>query len=181
MNLLEQVRNTKTLNGGVLLYEHANIVLETVNACSVYPMALYTLSEKLSNIYRIANTMCRKGIDIFNLEETVEEQGIRISPPVVEKTDGVWGILDGIHRMSIAMKENIPVKVIKVDGASVETAFLPVGWNEVLIYKSKPDKANQLRVIRPGVQDTSEDLRKRFRDFSYLGSSGRRPAGGQSA
>ena len=66
------------------------------------------------------------------------------------------------------------ISVVLVDGVDSNYPLIstPVCWGEVIEYSQKPEVPELLRNIRPGIGDK---LRKFYRDFSRLGSLGRRP------
>jgi len=48
MNFIEQIKETRTLDGGFLVYANAEVGLMKVDPSTVYPTALYVLSDKLA-------------------------------------------------------------------------------------------------------------------------------------
>lgn len=176
--LLQQVRNTVTLDGGIPVYADANIDLLQFDPTDVYPTALYVLQEHLDRLLVMYNVMREFGVDILNLQGIYNyADGIVIAPPLVELCDGVPAIVDGIHRFYLAGALGKPVTAIYVEGANPDYPLVsyPVSWEEVNLYQSRPTDPKLLRKVRYGIEDTSEGLRKYYRDLKFLGSSGRRP------
>ena len=178
MNLIEQVRETRSLGTGELVYASAMIQIARMKPNELYPTALYVLKDKLRKVMEIANELAKMGIDIFNLSEVVSEGGYTIGPPLVEGCLGHWGIVDGIHRIYVARKWKMEVNTILVSNPSMSLCSEPVSWSEVKEYHSRPNDPAKVRRLR--VNDDSVTLRKFYRDLSYLGSLGRRPMGVQN-
>lgn len=181
--LLQQVRNTVTLDGGIPVYADAHIDLLQFDPTDVYPTALYVLQEHLDRLLVMYNVMREFGVDILNLQGIYNyADGIVIAPPLVEFCDGVPAIVDGIHRFYLAQALGKPITAIYIEGVNTQYPLIsyPVNWDEVNLYKDKPQDPKLLRRVRHGIDDTSAGLRKYYRDLSYLGSSGRRPRGGQN-
>jgi hypothetical protein len=116
----------------------------------------------------------------FDLDEILEYNGIIIAPPVVELSDGVPAIVDGIHRFYLAKQLGVPVKAIYIEGATLPLISYPVSWDVVKEYDEAPENPKHRRALRLGIEDKSEVLRTYYRDFSLLGSRGRRPRQGQN-
>ena|SRR3989344_2071696 len=121
-------------------------------------------------------------VDIFKLDRIYPNSTYVVAPPVVEISDGVPAIVDGLHRCALARNLGEPVSVILVDGVNPQYPIIstPVTWNEVVEYYQKPEIPELLRNVRPGIRDEGGSLRRFYRDFSYLGSTGRRPRLGQT-
>jgi hypothetical protein len=182
--LLAQVRQTETLNGRERVYQNARIEIRDFNPDEVYPTAKYVLKGNLENLEALQTMLDNEGVDIFNLDCVHEGlDGIIIAPPVVELSDGVPAIVDGQHRFYMAKQQGRRIKAIYVEGAdeNIPVISYPVPWSEVKEYDIKPENPSLLRNLRQGIRDISGDLRRYYRDLSYLGSLGRRPRLGQVA
>ena len=180
-SLISSVRETQTLNGGISVYQHANIELRTFDPKDVFPSALYVLYPNLKEVGNIATELRAEGKDIFTLTD-IEQTSIGvIAPPVVELSDGVPTIVDGIHRFWWALSVNKPINAIYVENASLPIVSYPVSWDEVRLCDERPSEPRFMRKLRDGIADNSEDLRRYYRDLSFLGSKGRRPSIGQVA
>jgi len=180
MNLLERVRETQTLDGGVKLYRDAAIQLLSVAAREMKPTALYVMNPSLRWLLDAEILFAKNGLDLFNLNDVYVVDGITMGPPVVEWMNDNLGIVDGIHRMWIAQRESMNMTAVAVCGASIPFVFETNEWNQVKQYESKPQHPHQLRRIKQGYADEPGTLRRHFRDFGYLGSRGRRPREGQN-
>lgn len=182
-NILEVVRGILTLNGGVLVYNDAKIGLQRFKADQVYPLSKYVLSTKISFLNGLRLGLLKSRIDILNLIglETLTKiyKGYVIAPPLVERSDGVDVIVDGLHRFWIARQLNLPINCIYVGGASLPLIGLPVEWDRVVYRDNLPKNPRERRDLRPGIADESQVLRKYYRDLTVLGSGGRRPSGNQ--
>lgn len=180
LKFLNDVSDTNLLGGGKV-YENASISLEEFHPVELYPTALYVIKDNLRKIQEIREELLQKGIDIFRLTGVVEHSEGVIAPPVIELSDGVPAIVDGIHRVYLAMIMGKYINCIYIKGASAPIISIPVEWEQVVEYDVKPDRPEQLRIIRDGIADESNDLRRYYRDLSYLGSKGRRPRSNQEA
>lgn len=181
-SLLEAVRSTQTLDGGIEIYKNAKINLCQFDPCDLYPTAKYVLLDNLSRIANFYSEFHPFGVDILNLTRIVHLPGIVIGPPIVEISDGVPAIVDGIHRCWFARENGLPITVVLVENSDPEYPLIsfPVTWGDVLVYKTAPTDPKLRRDLRPTIEDKSESLRKYYRDLSYLGSTGRRPRSGQN-
>lgn len=178
--IINSVLETRTLEGDYPVYENASVDLIPLSPDCVYPTALYVLQSHLDNVWCIYERLLNSGINIFQLDGIVEFEGGIIAPPVVELSDGVPAIVDGIHRFYIARQLGFEVNSLYIERASMPIISYPVGWNEVVLYDKKPEEARLLRKLRSGIEDKSEVLKTYYRDFSFLGSNGRRARKGQN-
>jgi len=181
--MLEAVRGTTTLDGSYPLYQNAFVSLQSFDPNELYPTAKYVLNDNLNTIRSIDKELVDYGIDVFNLNEVIQLNDIVIAPPIVELSDGVPCIVDGQHRSFLAREAGRRINCIYVTGVDPNYPIIstPVGWDQVIAYDKKPEAAELLRDIRPGIADSSQGLRRFYRDFSFLGSQGRRPRLGQTA
>jgi hypothetical protein len=183
MGITRRVRETVTLDGGFSVYKHALIFLAKISPSWVRPTSKYVLTYKLGILTTIESMLNAKGISAFDLRDTVPSgEGHSISPPLVEWDGRSLCIVDGIHRFYLARRNRVSVRAIVVVGASKRFPIigLPVSWNDVLELHELPTNPADRRNLRPGIADTSAELRKYYRDLSYLGSGGRRPSGEQT-
>lgn len=176
--LLDEVRDTKTLIGDKYPYKDADIRFEEFDPEELYPIAKYVLNPNLDRIRSMS-----KVFNIFSLRSKYDYSGIIVSPPIVEVSDNVPVIVDGLHRCFVARERQIPITVVYINGVDngCPVIGMPVVWDEVIPYDRKPEIPTLLRCLRPQISDDSMGLRQYYRDFSYLGSMGRRPRIGQSA
>jgi hypothetical protein len=183
-NLLSLVRDTRTLEGRVSLYQNADISIKTFDPSYLYPTAKYVLKPNLRFVTEMRDTLLAvHKVDIFKLNEVFIDEQYMVAPPVIEISDGLPAIVDGIHRCELARRLGLPITVILVDKVEPTLPIIsyPVTWQQVAEYEVKPENPCLLRNIRSGIADDSGSLRKYYRDFGYLGSSGRRPREGQSS
>ena len=179
-DMLSQVADTRLLTGRERAYEGADISLREFSPLDLYPTALYVMKPNLEVIRRLREYIKQStGEDILHLRGILEHDDGIIAPPIVELSDGVPAIVDGIHRIYHALHSGETVNCIYIEGASAPIISVPVEWGYVESYDVKPENPRQLRIIREGIADDSNDLRRFYRDFSYLGSKGRRPRQGQ--
>lgn len=181
--LVGRVRGVRTLNGGVPVYRNAVVRIRRLHPARVRPSSLYVLDDNLARLRGLALELEARGMDLFRLNTTVVVDGRAISPPLVE-----WDpeyrvpiIVDGIHRFWLAMKQGKRVSAVYVHGSDPRYPVigLPVLWSEVRCLNALPMDPHMRRRLRPGIEDTSESLRRYYRDLSFMGSGGRRPSGNQ--
>lgn len=169
------IRNILTIEDGVSVYENADISIQDFRPDEVYPSALYVLRPHIEKIRCIGSELWRRGVNIFQLDDVINMDEIMIAPPVIEMSDGVPTIVDGIHRFYLARQLGFDVRCVFINGASLPLISYPVEWQDVRMYDEPPQQPELRRRIREGISDTSTDLRKYYRDLSVLGSKGRRP------
>lgn len=181
--LLQTVRKLKTLTG-IPIYEKARIEIIKQDPLNLYPIALYALSRTLEMIRVSQAELARFGYDIFNLNCAVSftpsELGSKVvvSPPVVEwsEPDRVPLVVDGLHRILLAFLEKKRINCIYIEGVDqrlVPISF-PASWNQIKIVENPPSDPAERRSLRPGINIHSPEVADRYRDYSPLGSSGRR-------
>lgn len=183
LQLLKAVRDTRTLDGGIPLYKDADISIKTFDPNDLYPTAKYVLTGNLRFIAAMRKEILWKGgVDIFGLDYIYTDSVYVVSPPVVEMSDGVTAIVDGLHRCALARLMRKQISVIFVAGVNPTYPLIstPVPWDNVIEYQTKPEIAELLRNVRTGIRDESSSLRRLYRDFGYLGSTGRKPRLGQN-
>lgn len=183
IQLLQTVRKLKTLTG-ISIYEKAHIEILNQNPLNLYPIALYALNRTLKGIRMAQIELARFGYDIFDLNCAVSftpsEIGSRIvvSPPIVEwsESDRVPLVVDGLHRTLLAFleKKRINCIYIKDVDPSLVPISLPASWNQIKIVENPPSDPAERRTLRPGINIHSPEVAARYRDYSPLGSSGRR-------
>lgn len=181
--LIELVRETRTLDGGVELYKNAEISVKTFDSNELFPSAKYVLKSNLDFVARMREEIMRAhGVDILKLREIFGDSVYVVAPPVVELSDGVPVIVDGLHRCTLARRLGESISVIYVEGVDLGYPIIstPVTWDRVVEYETKPEDPTLLRDVRLGIQDDGGSLRRFYRDLSYLGSLGRRPRSGQT-
>lgn len=132
-------------------YEYADIVQDLVEPSKIAPTAKYVLRDHLATIESLDVELSAQGIDIFNLHGIVQiDKNNFICPPILEiwnekPFNGVPVIVDGAHRLYIALKRGIKVNCIIVSGQI--SSMLPVlplsDWGEVVERDDVPkDKRN---------------------------------------
>jgi len=177
--LLRIVRETKILDKEVPIYKNAEIVLKVFNPGDARPLAKYVLSNRLEQLGHLGLGFSKYGIDIFDLDRIVEVGKSKIAPPVVEYSvdDGRDVIVDGIHRFFLARGGNRNIKCIYVRGVHPDypTISLPISWQNVRVVKEIPKLPQERRDLRQGIPNLDRVIKNYFRDFSALGSLGRRP------
>lgn len=177
---LERIMAVPILNTGVLVYEDAKVELRTFQPDEVYPTALYVLRPHIETVRLIGDSLYQYGVDIFNLDDVTRVGDITIAPPIVELSDGVPAIVDGIHRFCLARELGRSIQCIYIEGAKIPLISYPVEWSSVVEYDVAPENPLLRRALRLGIEDRSEVLRSYYRDFSSFGSMGRRPRLGQN-
>lgn len=170
------LRDVTTLEGGIKIYKEANIGLIDCQPDDVYPLAKYVLKSHLKKLTSIRENLLQKGIDILYLDEIFSDENIAIAPPVIEfsEPDLVPVLVDGIHRLWMARKLGLPVRSIYITGSNpnLPVISLPVSWDEVSVWDKRPDRPEDRRIYRQGINE--DNINSYYRDLSVLGSSGRR-------
>lgn len=163
---------------GVPIYADADIRLERVNAKDTNPIALYVLRPNLRFLQDVL-----AHVDIFNLTDTYQEDGLTIAPPIIEIWDGKRQIVDGIHRMYLALVLDLPTNIVTIEGVNPAYPLVsePVNWSDVREYDNAPETKAERRRLRPGISATDLSYSSFFRDYSTLGSQGRRMMAGEVA
>jgi hypothetical protein len=177
--LIQRVADTTTLDGGVNVYSECEVKVMDFAPNDVFPSALYVLRDNVATVEEIRADFLRVGIDILYLSEVVSWGNIVIGPPVVEFTDGLPTIVDGIHRFYYAMQNRSRISALCISEPRLPLISYPVSWDEVVEYCTKPEDPSLLRRLR--FKDEPSVLRHYYRDLSYLGSKGRRPRAGQES
>jgi len=172
--LLDKVAGVKTLDGDIPVYDKARVEIMQFNPADLHPTAKYILSDHLQFVINLRRKL---SLELFSLDYLYQDDLYLIAPPIVEFMDGVPAIVDGLHRCSLALMLGMQITAIFVVGANPEIPFIsyPVTWIDVVEYQHKPETPYLLRSLRKGIADESSILRKHYRDFSALGSFGRRP------
>lgn len=141
-------REEVTLLGNPSLHPYSDAVIKitTINPIIVHPTAKYVLRDNLDRLVLSYNS----GMDIFNLKEIVTlDCGVSMCPPVLElwscdPYNSVPVIVDGGHRLFLALKLGLSVTCILISGCIVAPLpVLPLNWSEVAVCNSVPkDKRN---------------------------------------
>jgi len=175
MDLIETIRAITTLEGDFQPYQNASVVLKDFDPNEVVPTSKYVIVDSLVTIGLISRTLRRYGLDINQIDDIVEVDGIKIAPPVIEFDGEKDCIVDGVHRLLIARAKKQKVKCIYIRDASLPIIGKPISWETVKVMEVPSEDPRDRRNLRDGIEDTSECLRRYYRDLSVLGSLGRRP------
>lgn len=180
------IRGIKTLDGGIPVYKNARVRIMVVDPNSLYPTSKYVLTGNLEKIRQIRQQFLNKDhVDIFKSKERLSSMingnRIVISPPIIEIVNNEPLIIDGLHRCYEARRRGESLSVAIVSGSDYRypPIGLPVSWKEVVERPEQPIKGEDCRRLRQGIIDDPAVLRIFYRDFSSLGSMGRRPRLGQ--
>lgn len=170
--MLELVRNTKTLKGGLQPYLNSEISIRSMHPNEISPTANYVLSDSIARLVRGHDYALKNGFNIFDLSEIHSfMNGYVIAPPVVEYSpdDKSDLLVDGIHRVFLAKLMDTKINVIYIRDVDLSCPFVsyPLTWENVDVVQNRPDVA---RRIREGVIDRTFH----YRDLSFLGSTGPR-------
>lgn len=178
MNLIERMRGVRTVGDNHPIYENAEISIKEFSPCEVKPTSKYVLRKNLRRLNKLRKKMKARGDNLFEIDSLVEEDDFPIAPPIVENDGQENCIIDGLHRFTIAKIKGERVRTVYIKGANRQMIGYPIEWDDIKIRREKPDTAEECRDLR--VEDKSDTLRHYYRDFGFLGSSGRRPRKGQS-
>ena len=134
--LIEIIRNTKTLEEGVLIYQNASISLRQVDPNEIFPTANYVLIVNLERLFNTWLNHAKLDCDIFALTKLARIGEYVIAPPVVEwsEVDQKPLVVDGIHRFWLARRFHQPINTIYVEGARPDYPVIsfPLAWNETV-------------------------------------------------
>lgn len=182
--LLEIVRNIQTLEGMIPIYKESIISFKRFHPNNVSPIAKYVLTPNLERLQSTQRDLFFRGYNIFSLKETLKYNNHIISPPIIEYSDADKKniIVDGIHRFYLARQLGHWVSTIYIQKVNefYPVIGMPVEWNDVIEYSEPPQEVQNRRRLREGIENKSEILRKFYRDYSVIGSTGRRPILGQN-
>ena len=160
---LRQVRlshSPKTSNP-IRVFKDAKIEIDEIPVSAICPSQFYYLEKSLSKVGEIEKALKEHNLDLFNLDGFIsyqtDESDIKYNllPIIIEyqkEKDGSINpiILDGIHRVILARKENLQkIQVVKIANVSKDFPYPAYvnsrGWVEVLPAEFAPlqkDKRN---------------------------------------
>lgn len=193
-------------DGTIHPYRDAVISTRVLPISDLAPMALYLNRQNLTGVRELQDAlMLRYCLSLWDLPGLVcvrhSQRGeLFIGPPVVERytetaREGhplVNGILDGLHRCSVALEVGLDaVRVALVSGVPYPPLPLPVDWNEIKVVETTPATERKRRLRYATANDypdqeifkTSVDITETnfsyflYRDLTPLGSRGPREEG----
>ena len=187
--LMARIRAVGTLaNPEIRPYENSEISIVSMAPKSLNPMVLYVLKDGMETQRKVIEFLLSNGVDPFKLDSmikyTFEGEDHLMVPPIVEvhkEKDGVTYIIiiDGLHRLKIAMEMEKDCNVVYIKGASLPPHAMPVGWDKVNPYDKVPKEKKIWRdlstVELPKGMDLDGSIDPRYilyRDLSSLGSHG---------
>jgi len=177
--ILTALKDVKTLDGRIPVYQGANIRLEIVDPAYLEPTSKYVLQSSLERVNSTREKiMGQKGIDIYKMPVGIFHEGFLIAPPVVEGNE----IVDGLHRCHDSLHNGRQIMVARITGINENLPSIgsSVSWDNVGVVKNKPLLGKDCRELKTNIDDVSINLRTLFRDLSLLGGTGRRPSYGQT-
>ena len=161
INKLRQVtllHSTKTANP-IYVFEDADIEVGEIPVSTIRPSQFYYLEKSLSKVGEIKKALKEHNIDLFNLDGFVSyitnesDVEYNLLPVILEyqkEKDGTIHpiILDGIHRVILARKENLQkIQVVKIANVSKDFPYPAYvnsrGWEQVLPVKSPPEQKDK--------------------------------------
>lgn len=161
------VNNPKEL---IRPYERATIKLVRIKPAEVLPTAKYVLRSHLVALEALDEELSNEGINIYELDGVVRmNNGNFICPPILEiwnepPYNGIPVIVDGAHRLYLAMKKGIEVNCVVISGNI--SSMLPVlplaGWDEVVEYDAVPDDKRNYHPDIPAGHEPNNYYRKGF-------------------
>lgn len=175
MTLEKQVKTIETLDDRYPIYREADVSIKEFDPDEVRPTSKYVLRDRLVLMKEL-----QEQHDILHLRDKTRIDGYVVAPPIVENDGKTDCIVDGLHRFMVAKIKDKKVTAIHVEDVNCPDRPIigyPVDWNKVRIRREQPQRGEDCRNLR--VPDESSELRRCYRDFSVLGSDGRRPRNGQ--
>lgn len=178
--LFEELRGV-TLFGkkDKLPYLDAEFEIKTVQPQDLQPSSFYVLKQRLNFLALLVDELIREKKELEKIDTILEykdefDHQHRIIPPIVELTDfKKWMILDGEHRIYIAMERHVEITVLFIRNVKYPYPCLPLpnGWKSVKIVETVPKVK---RLYRPGLNDTEQTHYTLHRDLDRFGSQGTR-------
>jgi len=174
---LELIMRATTLHGAPNShpFEKAEITLRYVNPHNLVPTQAFVLQEQIDIIDNIYNQMKRNSVDIFNLLGFVtykidnSDTQFTFTPPIIEIIDKQPLIIDGQHRTTYAMQNNLNMYALVID--RVPSNMLPYqmpltgGWQSVKCFESRlPDG-----FVRKQRRYTGDKNKYFFREYPFPG------------
>ena len=155
---LESVVRSVTLRDekSIFPYRDAKIEIEPVEFGQITPMALYTMKRRLEeNLELYDALMITYALNLWDLPgllkfryNSPEEQVI--SPPLIEvyrereKTEYIFGLVDGLHRCIVAHDLGYKrIRTIVVSNVQYPLVPLPTGWNEIKVFEHNPTRSEK--------------------------------------
>ncbi len=180
--LLQTVQNVTLLNTTRRIYEGCSIeLIRGIYPREISPIVKYAIESNIVTLGIIReHCSLHHDVDILALDGVFEIQdnngnSMIIAPPVVEfLPEGIYGIIDGIHRFVLADQLGLPINIVKVTGvpSDLPPISYPVSWDEVVIANERPTEPEKVRNLR--FPNERSVLERYYRDFRNLGSGGRR-------
>ena len=178
--LLTALKQVETLDGRIPVYRDTDIRFELVDPADLKPTAKYVIESNLERVNATREALIdRDGTDIYKTPCGSLYEGFLITPPVVEGDE----IVDGLHRCYDSLHDGREILVARVTGVSESLPSIgsPISWDQVKRFDHRPSLAGDCRELKHNIVGIPSELRSLFRDFSGLGSTGRRPSQGQNS
>ncbi len=191
--LIKRLRKVTLLHSSntaspIYVYKNAQVELTRIPVSTILPSQFYYLEESLLKVGKIQEALAQHNFDLFNLDGFVNyvtnESDVmyNLLPIVVEyqmEKDGRINpiILDGIHRVILARKENLKkIQVIKIANVSRRYPVFgyvnPKGWEDVKLMKTAPSKKDKRHWRFP-----IEEAYKYYRNFNSAFENVGKPRG----
>jgi len=165
--------------GGVLVYKHATLTLESErDPLSVSPCQRYVLRERIRHLVELRDALLGHGLDIMALDggayiRTSEQphERIPIIPPVIEESieaggQTAWLINDGIHRVATAQHLGLKPSMVVIRNVPRDYPYyaypLRDGWEDVTELDELPDVFEKKKYRDPA------NYKSLFRDFNAV-------------
>jgi len=168
----------------IYVYKNAEIDLSDIPVSTILPSQFYYLEEPLLKVGKIQEALAEYNLDLFSLDGFVNyvtnESDVmyNLLPIVVEyqmEKDGTINpiILDGIHRVILAKKENLKkIQVVKIANVSKDFPYPgyvnPKGWEDVKLAKTAPAKKDK-RHWRFSIEEVNKYYRNLNSAFENVG------------
>lgn len=182
--LIDKLRKVTLLHSSktaspIYVFKNADIELGEVIVSSIVPSQFYYLEKSLSKVGEIQKALKEDNIDLFNLDGFINyhtnESDIEYNllPVIIELQKEIDGsinpiILDGIHRVILARKENLQrIQVVKIANVSKDFPYPAYvnsrGWDEVLPVMVPPQQKDKRNWRFP-----IEEVSKYYRDLNSV-------------
>ena len=124
----------------------------------VRPTTTYLNNHAFENLYYLDINLRLQGIDLFNLTDVaifrdlLTDSPAYIAPPILEKNnDGTYSVVDGHHRLYLAMLFHIPINCYVVEGFDQQhrNPYQPLNWDDIQRFDGAPDNLKKHQIM-PG-------------------------------
>lgn len=173
-----RLRGTGTSSQSAFVYRNADIrLVDNVAPQALIPAQYYRLEKAMTQVAETRAALRERHIDMFHLNGYIvywikgEANPYTLLPPIIEydttpEGEAIPLIVDGVHRVSLAIKEGIHgIQIVEVLNVPIECPYYgyanPNGWADV-IDRADPPVPEEKRLWRKPI----EEAYSLYRDFN---------------